>query len=73
MGDKLKGRISKMGSGFGTITTDDGREILFDITKCDYEGPEEGDLVEFELTTGWDGKPRAIHVVCPDKPDKIRR
>ena len=66
----MKGTIIKMGSGFGTIKAEDGQEMLFDITKCRYEGPEEGDNVEFNIKQGWDGKPRAIDVVCPDKPEK---
>ncbi|MCD6499230.1 MAG: cold shock domain-containing protein [Deltaproteobacteria bacterium] len=64
------GTISKMGSGFGTILSSDGQELLFDVTGCNYEGPEEGDRVEFDTKKGWDGKPRAIHVVCSDKPAK---
>ena len=61
------GTITSMGSGFGTITSDAGEEILFDVTACRFEGPGEGDKVEFGVKQGWDGKPRAIEVDCPDK------
>jgi cold shock CspA family protein len=66
-----KGTIESMGSGFGKIKAKSGEIILFDITKCIYEGPEPGDQVEFGLKQGWDGKPRAIDVSCPDKPSKV--
>ena len=49
----------------GTPVT--GEEILFDVTACRFEGPGEGDKVEFGVKQGWDGKPRAIEVDCPDK------
>jgi cold shock CspA family protein len=65
-----KGTIESMGSGFGKIIDESGQEILFDVTKCIYEGPEAGDQVEFDVKQGWDGKPRAINVSCPDKPAK---
>lgn len=58
-----------MESGFGRIAASDGELFLFDITKCVYEGPEVGDNVEFETKTGWDGKPRAVDVNCPDKSE----
>ncbi len=62
-----KGVIETMESGFGRIAGSDGEVFLFDITKCVYEGPEVGDRVEFKIKTGWDGKPRAVDVRCPDK------
>lgn len=64
---KSNGTIIKMGSGFGVIRSDAGEEILFDVTKCSFEGPAEGDKVVFDIKEGWDGKPRAINVYCPDK------
>lgn len=65
-----KGKITSMASGFGTITSEGGEQILFDVTKCKYEGPEAGDEVEFDVKQGWDGKPRAINVDCPTKGSK---
>ena len=61
------GTITEMSSGFGTITSDSGEAILFDVTKCRFEGPAIGDKVEFGVKQGWDGKPRAIDIDCPDK------
>lgn len=67
----MKGTVESMGSGFGKIKSQEGEIILFDVTKCIYEGPEAGDSVVFDVKQGWDGKPRAINVKCPDKPEKV--
>jgi len=65
-GPKIRGKIKKMvrDRGFGFIRGDDGKEVFFHrsgLNASDYDGLNEGDLVEYVVQEGPRGA-RAEHV-----------
>ncbi|KAK3154030.1 hypothetical protein QOZ80_2BG0184930 [Eleusine coracana subsp. coracana] len=70
-GGRVKGTVKWFNStkGFGFITPEDGREDLFvhqsSLKSDGYRSLNDGDVVEFEVSSGSDGRPKAIDVTAP--------
>lgn len=56
--------------GFGFIIPEDGTpDVFFHVSNCvNYELPQEGDVVSFEIGEGRDGRSTALNVTPADAP-----